>query len=173
MLTLFKLFISFAKVGIFGYGGGPSMIPLVQADVVEGYKWMTMTEFTDALAMGYALPGPIATKMAILVGYKVAGIIGSIFALLGIILPSALLILIMYIFFTSFKDSPKIKSLLKGIRPVILALLAMVVADMFPKSITSFSTIVIAVITFLILMFTSLHPVFLILAGGIAGLFLF
>ena len=73
-MDLLRLFISFTKVGVFAYGGGPSMIPLVQEEVVDVNGWMTIEEFTDALAMGYALPGPIATKMAAYIGYKVAHI---------------------------------------------------------------------------------------------------
>ncbi len=167
------LFLSFSKVGVLGYGGGPSMIPLVQADVVEGYKWMSMTEFTDALAMGYALPGPIATKMSVVVGYKVAGPLGALSALLGMILPSAILVLALYIFFFSFKDNPAIESLLRGIRPVVLALLAVVVIDMAPNAAINLPTIILAVVTLAVFILTNLHPAFAIIAGGLIGVLFF
>ena len=87
-MLLLDIFISFSKVGIFAYGGGPSMIPLVQEEVVDVHGWMTIEEFTDALAMGYALPGPIATKMAAYIGYKVAHGPGLLVALFGTVFPS-------------------------------------------------------------------------------------
>ena len=90
-MTLLLLLWSFTKVGILGYGGGPSMVPLVKAEVVDLYGWMTDTEFADALAMGYALPGPIATKIAAVVGFRVGGVLGSIAALAGMVLPSLVL----------------------------------------------------------------------------------
>ncbi len=68
MILILKIFVVFAKVGIFGFGGGPSMIPLVQHEVVDRHHWLTNQEFVDAMAMGYALPGPIATKMSGYVG---------------------------------------------------------------------------------------------------------
>lgn len=171
--SLLLLFYSFAKVGILGYGGGPSMIPLVQAEVVEVYKWMDMGEFADVLAMGYALPGPIATKMAAVVGYRVSGFLGALAAVLGMILPSALMVLALVLFFTTFKDNPRVVGIIKGIRPVVIALLVMVVFDMYPKALTTGVSWVIAIVTLGVFMFTSIHPAIAIVAAGVLGYLFF
>jgi len=82
-MLLLRIFIAFAKVGLFGYGGGPSMIPLMQEEVVDAHHWLSTEEFVDALAMGNALPGPIATKMSLYVGYKLAGMPGALAGVQG------------------------------------------------------------------------------------------
>ena len=87
MNEIIALFVAFAKVGILGYGGGHSMIPLIQFEAVDNYRWLSFEEFTDALAMANALPGPITTKMSLLVGYKVAGIAGGGVSVLGLLAP--------------------------------------------------------------------------------------
>ena len=76
MQDIWQLFVSFTKVGLFGFGGGPSMIPLIQEEVVDAQAWLTQDEFVDAFAFGNSLPGPIATKIAGYVGYQVAGVGG-------------------------------------------------------------------------------------------------
>ncbi len=173
MAILLKLFYVFAKVGILAYGGGPAMIPLVQIEVVENAGWMSLTEFMDTLAMGYSLPGPIATKMAAAIGYKISGIKGALSALVGIVLPSTILMLVLVIFFMHMKDHPLFGAMMKGIRPVILALLALVVYQMFPKSIVSPMTGLIALGSLAIMIFFRIHPAFLIVAGGVLGTLFF
>jgi chromate transporter len=169
-VELFQLFISFTKVGAFAYGGGPSMIPLVQEEVVDIHGWMTIEEFTDALAMGYALPGPIATKMAAYIGYKVAFIPGLLVALLGTILPSLLMMMVLGLAFMSYKDTPVVQSMLKAVRPAVVGLLIVVVVDMFPKSVTSWHTGVIALVAFVAIQFLNLHPALAIVATAVLGL---
>src|SRR3990172_11947603 len=119
-MQLWSIFWTFIKVGIFAYGGGPSMIPLMQQEVVESRKWMNLTEFTDLLALGNALPGPIATKMALAVGFKLQGYVGSMTALIGMLLPSTVLMLLVVLFFFSLKDNPQMQSMLRGIRPAVM-----------------------------------------------------
>ncbi len=173
-MSLFvKLFISFAKIGCLAYGGGPSMIPLMQAEVVDTWKWMSPTDFIDALAMGYSLPGPIVTKISAVVGYRVLGIPGAIVAVLAVILPSIFMMMLLFLAFTNFGDNPRVQGMLKGIRPVILALLALVVWEMFPKAVTSPSTILLGILVFAALLFTNLHPAIAILAGGAIGMIFF
>ena len=87
MHNFILLFYAFIKVGILGYGGGHSIIPFIQVEAVENYKWISMEEFTDTLAMANTLPGPIAVKMSFMVGYKTAGLNGAMVSLLGLLLP--------------------------------------------------------------------------------------
>lgn len=169
---LWVLFYTFAKISILGYGGGPSLIPLIEADVVKVYHWMTSTEFADVLAIGYASPGLIGTKMAFIVGYKVQGIIGGIVATLGIILPPTLVILALYLFLHNFKSNPRVESMLRGLRPVVVALLLKVAIDLVPKSIISWPTGLIAVVSLALLFMTNIHPAILVLIGAAIGIIL-
>ena len=145
------------------------MIPLIQEEVVDVNGWMTIEEFTDALAMGYALPGPIATKMAGYIGYKIAYIPGLLVALLGTVLPSLLMMMVLGLAFMNYKDAPIVKSMLKAVRPAVVGLLVVVVVDMFPKSVTSWHTGVIALVIFVAIYFLNLHPALAIVATAILG----
>ncbi len=169
LMLLTRLFYSFAKVGIFGYGGGPSMIPLVQEEVVDVNHWMTDEEFVDALAMGNALPGPIATKMSAYTGFKLAGLWGALAAVIGIILPSLIAMLALTAFFLQFKDHPKMQATLKAVRPAVVALLVLVVYEIYPNSVVSWDTALIALATFLALAIFKIHPAIAIVAWSLFG----
>jgi len=129
---LLKLFLVFSKVGLLAWGGGPSMIPLMQQEVL-GQQWLTPEDFIDALAMGNALPGPIATKMSLYVGYKQAGILGALAGVSGTIAPSGVLMLILALFFLRVKDSPTIQSALMAVRPAVVGLLIWTAYDLGEK----------------------------------------
>lgn len=169
-LEFWGIFWTFLKVGIFAYGGGPSMIPLMQAEVVDGRKWMDMTEFTDVLALGNGLPGPIATKMALAVGYKLHGSLGAAIALVALLLPSTILMLVLFMSYRTFKDSAKVQSALNGLRPAVMALLFVTAYDVGKTSINSVPTALIGIATFLVFTFTKLHPAIGMAISGLIGL---
>ena len=173
MRTLLALLLSFVKVGVFGYGGGPSMIPLVEAEVVDVHHWMNTEEFIDALAMGNALPGPITIKMAAYTGNKIAGIPGAVSATFGIFLPSMVLMLILATLFLQYKNMPQVQATLKAVRPAVVALLAIIVYDMFPSSVTSWHTGAIAAVTFIIIVCLKIHPAFAIAGAAFFGLIVY
>ena len=179
MQLIWELFLAFARVGIFGYGGGPSVIPLLQREVV-GQGWLTDTEFIDALAIGNALPGPIATKMSVYIGYKLAGGAGIGAALLGMLLPSTLAMLVVAIFFFSLKDSPWIKAALTAVRPAVVGLLIWTAFDLGSKVIDPdgrglasiarhWDWVVIALVTFVAITYLRLHPALAILIAAVLG----
>ncbi len=169
---LWDIFFTFAKVGVFGYGGGPSFIPLIQVEVVERHQWLTDAQFVDALAMGNALPGPIATKMAAYVGYRLAGIPGATLGVFGMVLPSSILMLALALFLLKHKEHPWIKGAMTAVRPAIVALLAYVVYSMFPSSVLNWHTALIAVVV-LILAIMNWHPALLIVLCAVVGIFLY
>jgi chromate transporter len=133
-VIVFELFVSFARVSLFGFGGGPSMIPLVRAEVVEGRGWLTPVAYLDACAFGNALPGPIVTKLAAYVGHQVAGWPGAAAALAGATLPTMALILLATRLVMSGKDNPVLRAAIAGIRPVVVALLLLVAWDFAPRA---------------------------------------
>lgn len=175
-MSLLTLFWSFAKVGMFGFGGGPSMIPLIQEEVVEIQQWLTQSEFLDAFAFGNSLPGPIATKMAGYVGYQVAGWPGAAIALLGVSVPTILAMILLATLYLRFKDKPAIEGFLRGVRPVVIALLALVVWDFAPKALViggGWERIAfvwgLTSIAFLLAVKFNVHPAVLIVVGGGLG----
>lgn len=167
---LLTIFLSFAKIGAVAYGGGPSMVPILKAEVIERRKWIEIDDFMDILAIGNALPGPIITKMAAAIGYHKRGLLGAVAALTGIILPSAVTLLILMRFVYIVKDNPLITSALRGLRPVVVAMLAYAALDMTPNAIKGIQTIVICVIALSLMIFSPIHSAFIIIIGAIVGI---
>jgi chromate transporter len=122
VLVIWRLFWSFARVGLLAWGGGPSMIPLMQQEVLA-QKWLSAEEFLEALALGNALPGPIATKMSLYVGYKEAGTLGALAGMAGIIAPSGVLMLVVALCFVRLRDTPVLRAALTAVRPAVIGLL--------------------------------------------------
>ena len=113
------LFWTFFKIGLFSFGGGYAMIPLIQNEV-EQNGWLSTKEYADIIAISQMTPGPLAVNAATYVGAKVSGIFGAISATLGVSLPSFILIVIIAHFFIHFKDNAVVESILRGIRPVTI-----------------------------------------------------
>jgi len=130
MDLLWKLFFSFFKTGIFGFGGGQATIPLIQEEVVEKFGWLTEEQFIDYLAMGNTLPGPIATKMSVIIGFDLAGYPGALIALIGMILPSTVAILVLFSFFEQYKNTAFVKGMQAAAKPVVVMLIAGVALSM-------------------------------------------
>lgn len=166
---LASIFISFVKIGSVAYGGGPSMVPLLKAEVIERRDWINTEDFMDALAIGNALPGPIITKMAAAIGYRKAGWAGVATALAGLIIPSAVVLLILMGFVSLVKDNPVVTSMLRGLRPVVVAMLAYAAWDMGPNALKNKSTWAICAVSLALMIFTPLHPALIIVAGAAAG----
>lgn len=167
-----QIFLAFFFPGILGYGGGPSSIPLIEHEVVDKYGWMTTTEFSEVLALGNALPGPIATKMAGFVGYEVAGIPGAIIALFATIGPSLILMLILLNILFRYRNSPRVKRLSSFVLPAIAILLADMTFDFFNTSydaIGLISTVILVVCSYVALEKLKIHPAFVIMAGLVVG----
>jgi chromate transporter len=120
--------------------------------------------------MANALPGPITTKVSIVTGYKVAGALGALVSILGLLLPSTILIFILTAFYLKYKDLSVVKGSLKGVRPAVIALLFVVIYNIFPSSINSWHTGLIAVATFCFVAFWHIHPAVLIAAAALIGL---
>jgi chromate transporter len=122
-MIYWEIFLAFFIPGIVGYGGGPATIPLIEYEVVHRYEWMAVEEFGEVLALGNALPGPIATKMAGYIGFVEGGVLGAFIALFATIAPSLILMIILLSLLLKFKDSPKVKKLSAIVRPTIAVLL--------------------------------------------------
>lgn len=132
MSQVVNLFWGFCKVGLLGYGGGPGSISLIQAISVDSYHWLTNEQFAQMLAIGNALPGPIATKLAATIGWQTAGVGGAVAALLGIVLPSLVLMLGLYQILMAYRSNPYVAGLIRGVRPIVVVLLVLLIVELFP-----------------------------------------
>ncbi|MGM8850918.1 chromate transporter [Salinicola halophyticus] len=129
-----QLFMAFLRIGLLGFGGGPSMIPLVRAEAVTRYQWMNDDDFGDILAIGNTLPGPIATKMAGTIGYRVGGVAGCINAVLAVIVPCIVAMVVLLGLFTRYRDQRWIQGMSEGVVPVVMVMMAQLTWDFFQKS---------------------------------------
>jgi chromate transporter len=169
-LSVPDLFIGFARVGVLGFGGGPSMIPLMQAECVNA-GWVTEAQFLEGLAVGNALPGPIATKMAVYVGWHEAGAPGLLAAVLGVTLPSLVLMATLSGLLLTYRDHKIVAGVLSGVRPAVVGMLAFVAYDLAPAGIVGWSGALLAFLAFGALVM-KVHPaVVMIGAMTLGGLF--
>lgn len=129
-----QLFLAFFRVGIFGYGGGPSSIPLVHKEVVGTYKWLDDQEFSDLLALANTLPGPIATKMAGYIGHRVSGLLGMFNAIVATTLPTIVLMIVLLTSLSAIKDQPWVQGMTQAVLPVVGVMMAVLTWQFFRKS---------------------------------------
>ncbi|PLT32612.1 chromate transporter [Bacillus sp. V5-8f] len=168
------IFMAFFRAGMLGYGGGPSSIPLVKTEVVDRYKWMEADEFGDILALANALPGPIATKLAGYIGYRVGGFWGLINGLFATIVPTIFLMVLLMTVLNSYKDQPWVEGMAKGVVPVVAVMLLTMTWEFFKKSTQSSLgwvwTIIFVVIALVLMEAIHIHPaiiIFVLLLGAL------
>ncbi|MGI5958587.1 MAG: chromate transporter [Massiliimalia sp.] len=119
-----QLFWSFIQIGLFSIGGGYAAMPLIQAQTVEHYGWLTMNEFTDLITIAEMTPGPIAINSATFVGIQIAGLSGALVATLGCILPSLLIVSLLAFIYYRYQNLSLLQSILSSLRPAVVALIA-------------------------------------------------
>lgn len=123
MQRLHTIFLSFFKIGLFTFGGGYAMIPLIEKELIVKRGWIEQKEFLDLLTLAQSVPGPIAVNTSVFVGYKVRGLRGATAALLGTVLPSFAIILAIAIFFAGIRQNPVVEAAFRGMRPAVVALI--------------------------------------------------
>ena len=160
--SLKELFLVFMKIGAFTIGGGYAMIPLIKNEL-DKRKWIGEDELPDIIALAQSAPGILAVNVSIFAGYKIKGLKGSITATLGSILPSFLIILAIAMAFTNFKDNPTVIRIFKGIRPVVVALIASPMISMARKSDKTWWAWCITGANLLAVSFLSVSPIYIIL----------
>lgn len=168
-----KLFYTFIKIGLFSFGGGNAILPLIRQEVVSGTHWLKSSEFTDLVAVSQATPGPIAVNGATYVGYKVAGWPGSIAATLGVILPTFIIMIIFTKFYLKLKDHKYIKHMFTILVPTTIGLMAAAPFLVVEGSFSGWKSILICAAAFIAAVKFKADPILLTLLSGLAGLILF
>ena len=171
MNVLIHLFMAFARIGAFTFGGGYAMLPMLQKEVVDKYHWATEDEIMDYYAIGQCTPGIIAVNTATFIGYKTAGIPGAVFATLGIITPSVIIITIIAACLRNFADLPVVKHAFNGIRACVCVLILNAVTKLAQKSLVDKICFGICGVVLALSLFTSISPALIVVFAGIAGVF--
>lgn len=170
MKQLYDLFIIFFKIGTFTIGGGYAMIPLIEKEVVDKKEWLTKEDFLDMLALAQSAPGPIAVDVAVFVGYRVAGVLGSIFAVLGAVLTAFAILLVIAMYFVGVQDNVIVERIFKGLRPAVVALIASPVIRLSKSAKINKKTVIIPILTVVLVAFFNVNPVYIIIGSAIIGI---
>lgn len=160
-----ELFIGFFRAGMLGYGGGPSSIPLFHKEAVERFRWMSDEEFGDVLAIANTLPGPIATKLAGYIGYRIAGIFGMLSALAATVVPTVLIMGVLLGYLSTIQEAAWVAGMTTAIQPVIGVMLFVLAYDFLKKSWKGQGkglTVFLGLLSVVTLQFAGVHPGLLI-----------
>ncbi len=170
MVSILQIFLVFLKIGAFTFGGGLAMIPVIKREIVDK-GWINEDELSDYIAVGQTAPGMIAVNIAILVGTHLRKWKGAVAAVLGVILPSLVVITVIASFLSEFDSIPLVQAALKGIMLVVVILLAFALFDIGKKAITNVYLLAYALVCFSLLYFfsipTSLVILFSVLVGSV------
>ena len=162
-------FKTFFKIGIFTLGGGYAMIPLIEEEVVNKKQWVSKDEMLDLIAIAQSCPGVFAINIATFIGYKLKKERGAIATTIGTALPSFLIILAIAIFFSQFKDNPYVAAIFRGIRPAVVALIAVPTLNLARRAKLNRYTIWIPIVCALAIWALGVSPIYIILIAGVAG----
>lgn len=176
--TLTTLFITFLKIGLFTFGGGYSMIALIEKEIVEKKKWLTQNELLDIIAIAESTPGPIAINCATYIGYKVKGIIGSIISTIAVIIPSFIIIYIISLFLKQFLQIKYVAYAFKGIAAGVIYLILRAGLKMFKELEKNFLNLTLFIITIILMIIFSIlsikfSSIYYILISALIGLILY
>lgn len=176
--VLVQLFVSYLKIGFFGFGGGYAMLSLIHSEVVVRNGWLTNGEFSDIVAISQMTPGPIAINSATYIGYEVAGIWGSVVATTAVCLPALTIMMLLTRFFLSLRDNRYVQGVVQGMRPVVVGMIASAALLLiFPASddgrsfIDGWSWAIFGLT--LLGSWRKINPILLIVVSGIAGVLIY
>lgn len=165
----FEIYFTFFKIGMFTFGGGYAMLPLIEKEMVESKKWIDENEIVDVLALSQTMPGAIALNCSTLIGYRLGGHLTSLFAMLGVITPSIILLTLIALFFNQFLDQTIIKAIFMGIRSGIVALIIKAGMRIAKSAVQDRLTLCICIFSIVGIIFINISPIVLIITGGLIG----
>jgi len=171
-VSLKDLYTSFFKIGLFTFGGGVAMLPMLEKEVVDKHKWCTLEELMDYYAVGQCTPGIIAVNTATFIGYKHRGVIGGLITTLGVISPSLIIITLISSLINNFADLPIVKAGLKGLGAGVCAILLPSLSKMGKKSLTSLLSVILAILSFCLIWLSNIPVYIIVLFGILCGLLL-
>lgn len=168
--SLWELYLAFCKIGGLTFGGGLSMLPMLQYELVEKNEWVTQEELLDCYAVGQCTPGIIAVNTATYVGYKKEGILGGIFSTMGMVTPSLVIITIVALFLERFMDNIWLSHAMMGVRAVVCALMLNTVVSLGKKSLLNPFCWLLCAIVFALATWTDIPTILLVVVAGMCGI---
>ncbi len=172
-MLLLSLYWAFIKIGLFTFGGGYAMIPLMEAEMINRYGWLTAAEFLDIVAVAEMTPGPVAVNAATFIGYRLAGVPGSLLATLGVITPSLVILLLLGRFLMAFIQDQRSERFFKGLRPAMIALILTAAFTLGQAALINLTTILIFAGLLILSLLRKVNPLYLICLGALLGLILY
>ncbi len=172
-MIYFKLFLSFFKLGVFGFGGGYAMIALLEQEIARNYPAVAASEVVDILAISEMTPGPIAINSATFFGYRVGGTLGSLVATISVVLPSFIIMSGLIYIINKYKGSKLIDNFLSGVRPIVLGLILSGAVAIGKNGFTDYKSIIIGALGFYLVTFKKLNGIYAIVLAGLAGAILY
>ena len=171
MSIYLQLFLTFFKIGLFGFGGGYGMLSLIQNEVVERNGWISASEFTDIVAISQMTPGPIGINSATYIGYTATNsVLGSCIATFAVMLPSFIIILTISHFFSKFKKNTDVQHIMQGLRPAVIGLIAAAALLLInEENFVDYLSWIFFAGAFLLNKYCKVHPILIIVFAGIAG----
>lgn len=164
-----KLFFTFLKIGLFTIGGGYAMVPLIEREVIKN-NWIKKEDFYDIFAVTQSLPGVFAVNISVFVGYRLKKLKGSFVCALGTILPSFIIILAIATFFTQVQDNIWVEKIFKGLRPAVVALIAVPCISAAKATKLTYKTAIIPIAAAILIWYFNVSPVIIIILGCAGGL---
>ena len=172
MKILLELFLSFARIGVLTFGGGYAMIPMMEKELVEKKHWVSNSELLDYYAVSQCTPGVIAVNTATFVGHKISGFAGALFATLGVIFPSVIIIVIIASLLTNFASIPAVKSAFAGIRVCVCVLIFNSVLKLWKNAVQDHWALVLFLLVFGLSVFFDISPVIFVIMCALSGIIL-
>lgn len=172
MNILLKLFLIFAKIGVCTFGGGYAMLPMFQRELAENNGWISEDELLEYYAISTCTPGVIAVNVATLTGYKLKGVIGAIFATLGVIFPSIVIIIMIAALISGFADNIYVIHALAGIRVTVCALVTGYIYKMLKNGVKDLLTLILFALVLALAVFLPISPVYFVAGAGVLGVIL-
>ncbi len=167
---LTKLFFAFFRIGAFTFGGGYAMLPMLEKEIVEKYKWATMEEVLDYFAIGQCTPGVIAVNTATFVGYKNKGTLGGIIATLGVVTPSVIIISIIATILSAIFENQIVQHAFSGIGVAVCAVLCQAVLKIGKGGVKDWFTFFVAVVSFVLSLFFDVSTIIIVIGAGVLAL---
>lgn len=169
MKKLFEIFATFFKIGLFTFGGGFAMIPLIEEEIINKKKWIDKDQFMDIIVLSQSLPGPFAVNASIFVGYKIAGVLGGLLSFLGAILPSFSIILVVAAYFMKFRNNYYVNLAFKGISAAVPMLVLVAVISLSKAIDKNLRNLIIIIISLFVLLYFNINPIYVIIASAVYG----
>ena len=172
MKLLWDLYLTWFKMGLFTFGGGYAMLPMIQKEVIDKHHWATEEEIMNYYAIGQCTPGIIAVNTATFVGYYLKGVVGGVIATLGVISPSVIIITVIAALISNFMEIEMVKHALLGINGAVCALMIKSISGLWKKSIKNIGSFTVFAIALLLSVLTDISTVYLVMLSGILGVVL-